>query len=255
VVAVEGGHRRALHDGDVIEVGPFRLTYEARSPAAVASGEPETAALARAMVRDLLAAIEPHGEGPVLEIGTGAGSAGRRVALPAPGRSLVIGRGESCDVALDDPDLSREHVRVNREWGGVTVSDLGSKNGTKVDGVAVAVGVERGLKDGERVEIGGTVIVLRDPAEAYLRKLAEPVPEPEAEPEAEAEAEAEPVVAAVAVRAASVPEPVPVNGAGAGVGAGAGASANPARRQWGSIVVALVVVAGAIAAIVALLSA
>lgn len=58
----------------------------------------------------------------------GGPDAGRVVAL---GRGeVVLGRGEGCDVAFDDPDVSRRHVQVGVGGGRVTVADLGSSNGT-----------------------------------------------------------------------------------------------------------------------------
>ena len=52
---------------------------------------------------------------------------------------VVLGRGDRADVRVDDPDLSREHLRlrVPHAPDGVTVTDLGSTNGTTVDGDAV----------------------------------------------------------------------------------------------------------------------
>jgi len=134
------GARRLLTDGDEIVVaGRFQLRFQAASPAdASPTGADATAALARAMVRDVLASLAEAAPEttPWLEV---AGSR-RRVELPAPGRSLVIGRGETCDVPLPDPDLSRDHARLTRGWSGTTVADLGSKNGTSVDGERILLG-------------------------------------------------------------------------------------------------------------------
>src|SRR3972149_3943150 len=90
-------------------------------------------ALARPMVRAALAALgraTPE-QSPTLEVVAGPAK-GRVIELPVPGREVVIGRGETCDVAIVDPDLSREQVRVRRDWAGAAVVDLGSKNGTFV---------------------------------------------------------------------------------------------------------------------------
>jgi ABC transport system ATP-binding/permease protein len=55
------------------------------------------------------------------------------IAFPA-GR-LTIGRDPSNDVALDDPNVSRFHAEVVREGDAVMLRDLGSRNGTRVDGI------------------------------------------------------------------------------------------------------------------------
>ncbi|WP_326800233.1 FHA domain-containing protein [Streptomyces sp. NBC_01808] len=54
------------------------------------------------------------------------------------GGQVRIGRSADADVPLDDPDVSRLHCALTvAPDGGVTVSDLGSTNGTTIDGVAV----------------------------------------------------------------------------------------------------------------------
>lgn len=60
------------------------------------------------------------------------------VALSVPGDRVVIGRDESCDLTVDDLLVSRQHVRLVRESQGVVVEDLGSRNGTFVDGERVS---------------------------------------------------------------------------------------------------------------------
>ena len=61
---------------------------------------------------------------------------GQRVALPEE-RAVYVGAGPGVDVVIDDPFISTRHatLRVGRQ--GVVVEDLGSKNGTWVDGVTV----------------------------------------------------------------------------------------------------------------------
>jgi len=47
---------------------------------------------------------------------------------------VTIGRGDSVDVRINDPHVSRVHALLWRDGSGVWVQDLGSANGTKVDG-------------------------------------------------------------------------------------------------------------------------
>ena len=46
---------------------------------------------------------------------------------------LVIGRHTSCDVVVDDPQVSRRHAVLERVAGGWTAADLGSRNGTTLN--------------------------------------------------------------------------------------------------------------------------
>ncbi len=59
-----------------------------------------------------------------------------RFDLPEGG-SVVVGRGADADVRIDNPAVSRSHCRLVRQGGHVRVEDLGSRNGTFVNGVRV----------------------------------------------------------------------------------------------------------------------
>lgn len=79
---------------------------------------------------------------------------GTRIGL-AGGRH-VVGRGPGADVVLADRSLSRRHLEVTVGAAGVSVADLGSSNGTYLDGVALDG--PRELPDGQTVEAGRTLI-------------------------------------------------------------------------------------------------
>lgn len=106
------------------------------------------------------------GAAPTLQIERGP-SGGATRALP-PEAALVIGRGDEAGWVILDEDLSRTHAEIRRGWDGVSVRDLGSKNGTRVEGAVVGpAGVE--LHDGARIELRNVELVFRDPAERHLR--------------------------------------------------------------------------------------
>lgn len=85
--------------------------------------------------------------------GTGAGSLvlgdGSRVELGA--NVVGIGRLADCDVVLDDPNASRRHAEVRSDGDGYLLADLGSTNGTLVNGQQVD---HRRLADGDVITIG-----------------------------------------------------------------------------------------------------
>ena len=56
--------------------------------------------------------------------------------VPLRGR-LVIGRGSDCDLVLDEPEMSRRHAVIENSGDGIYLRDLGSSNGTFVNGVQV----------------------------------------------------------------------------------------------------------------------
>src|SRR5262249_34230845 len=122
------------------------------------------------LVRSLLG----DGAAPSLEIERGP-HAGARRALPPPESRLIIGRGDEANWVILDEDLSRAHAEIRRGWDGVTVVDLGSKNGTRVDG-ARAGGGPAALRDGAALALGKVVFRFRDPAERHL--VGEPAATP-----------------------------------------------------------------------------
>jgi hypothetical protein len=83
-----------------------------------------------------------------------------RYRLGTAGSSCKIGRSVACDIVLDDPYAAAEHtVLVLLTDGRVAVNDLGSRNGTRVDGKLVA-GVPTEVTDGELI-IGRTRVRIR----------------------------------------------------------------------------------------------
>ena len=84
-----------------------------------------------------------------LSITSGLEGSSRRSLLDSP---CVAGRAAACDLVLDHPSVSRRHAELTRgDWGGWTVRDLGSRNGTLVNGVPVA---RHELRDGDVIGIG-----------------------------------------------------------------------------------------------------
>jgi diguanylate cyclase (GGDEF)-like protein len=77
---------------------------------------------------------------------------GLRYALGA--RPLVIGRGDHCDILIDDPSVSRNHARIEREPDGYFLIDLGSTNGIFVNDVLTP---RARLKDGDYLRIGNSI--------------------------------------------------------------------------------------------------
>jgi Protein of unknown function (DUF3662)/FHA domain len=90
------------------------------------------------------------------------GLAPAELVLPGGGRHqiggdpVVIGRLPDCDIVLNDPNVSRRHVEVVRVNDAFVVRDLGSTNGTKLNGVPVR---ESYLSTGDSITVGSTTLV------------------------------------------------------------------------------------------------
>jgi hypothetical protein len=72
-------------------------------------------------------------------------------------RPTRIGRSTECELVLRDPRVSRQHARVHARDGHIVLTDLGSTNGTRVNGQRVREVV---LGAGDRITMGDTVIVV-----------------------------------------------------------------------------------------------
>jgi Protein of unknown function (DUF3662)/FHA domain len=81
-------------------------------------------------------------------------SNGKRLVVGA--RGATIGRSRSCDIVLDDANVSRQHAEVRPRGGGWFVADLGSTNGVAVNGARVEQA--HALRPGDRIELGTTVL-------------------------------------------------------------------------------------------------
>ena len=75
------------------------------------------------------------------------------------GETLVVGRGPDCELPVTAERASRKHAEVRARESGDVVVDLGSTNGTLVNGAALTG--ERILADGDLVDVGGATILYR----------------------------------------------------------------------------------------------
>ncbi len=83
---------------------------------------------------------------------------GTSIATRRLGRRVLVGRAPTADVRIDDPAVSRLHARIEMRDDGVYVEDLGSRNGTTVNGV---LSEGQRLAAGDEVGIGAASIIFR----------------------------------------------------------------------------------------------
>ena len=75
--------------------------------------------------------------------------------LEFAGENLTLGRGEKCQLILDDDEISRLHATIIDRRGQFLLKDAGSANGTYLNGERIR---EAELKSGDRLELGGLII-------------------------------------------------------------------------------------------------
>jgi pSer/pThr/pTyr-binding forkhead associated (FHA) protein len=177
-VPLRRGQRAQIKDGDRIVIADFQLVVGIAADRVDWPAE-SSGSIGWRMAREVLERLGPGESQPFLEVLDGP-QAGVRLVLGEVGRTYVLGRAAQGDVRLDDVDLWRERAGLVREAEGVTMRDLGAEppvlvSGERVDG-------SRRLRDGERITLGESRLVFRDPAEGYLRALEAPEPQAAATP-------------------------------------------------------------------------
>jgi hypothetical protein len=72
---------------------------------------------------------------------------------------LVMGRSQETDVVLDDPYASEFHLRLVAQENGMMLHDLGSTNGTYVNGRRVSAPTQ--MRRGDTIQVGKTVMEIK----------------------------------------------------------------------------------------------
>lgn len=142
---------RSLRDGDIVDLGESRLRV------AVSAEDRPVGAHAPTPDRSL-----PNCPRLVLQNGEQQG-----LAFPLDRGVLTTGRHASNQIVLDDRQASRHHARFYLRDGMVSVSDLGSAHGTRVNGQAIHGTVT--LRPGDLIQIGTSLLRLEAPEAALDR--------------------------------------------------------------------------------------
>ena len=89
-------------------------------------------------------------------------------SFPLQDDRTIVGRVPTCNVVLPDHLVSRQHAEIRRESFGYVVRDLGSSNGTFVNGQRLSADESRPLRDGDTLRLGSSELQFHDPS-ATLR--------------------------------------------------------------------------------------
>ena len=147
--------RRAaeLRSGDVIHIGPRALRV--RLSGSDAENEIKIDGSAT------MTAMAGRRAGAPLEVVNDSRPDATPIVL-RPGLRLVVGRLAECDIFVEDPAVSRQHAAiVVAESGVVTVEDLDSRHGTRVNGQFVRSGRRLELGEGDVVQLGPRILRIR----------------------------------------------------------------------------------------------
>lgn len=144
-----------IHDGDELKIGDVEFQVEvliAEPEEALPEGIPE-------LPLEETYVMPTEEEFPWLMVSSGTG---RGTVFPLTKKKMEIGRAsrnKQWDIDLVDRSVSRPHAELTRRVDEWSLTDLGSANGTRVNGEDVTETVE--LKDGDVIEFGETVLIFR----------------------------------------------------------------------------------------------
>lgn len=214
---LEKGEKKLLRNGDIIELTRARITATIEDEK-VASIDPNegTQAIAAKAVQGILGRLgEARSEGPFFRMLVGPDE-GARFGLGGAQTEWTMGRSKDCEILLDDPNVSRRHAQVKKDWSGYVIADLGSKNGVLVNDKLIQK--PRRLKDKDEITIGPVKLVYIDPDAVLLDALKdvpgfqvdEPVDDEPSHMGAPEGPDGEAAAAQVAAEAAPAEPPKPV---------------------------------------------
>jgi hypothetical protein len=150
-----------IERGEGLDTGMFRVTAEVYTGGSEPAPAPSP--------YDQGPGYAPYGQGPQQggygppPMGGGPGRNARLVSndgrtYPLSVGSTVIGRGDQANLRLPDVGISRRHARLDFDGGQVVLTDLGSTNGTSVNGQRVSAVA---LNPGDMIQIGTTTLTFR----------------------------------------------------------------------------------------------
>ncbi|HEX2050767.1 MAG TPA: DUF3662 and FHA domain-containing protein [Actinomycetota bacterium] len=138
------------------------LTADAGAPAvSTRAASDEDASSTRAISTATAERLGLSQAGPALVVLDESGGAKERISITrAP---VTIGRLSTNDVVLSDPNVSRRHAELRRDGESWTIADLGSTNGTLVNGKDAT---DRPLSHGDRISFGTSELRFELPKDA-----------------------------------------------------------------------------------------
>jgi hypothetical protein len=159
-VPLDAGSRRLVMPGDEVQIGSVVIALEGDDPSLLPP-PPE----------DVQGVGDPRFDGPRVRVVEGA-NFGDELLLGAEGRQYVIGRAETCDLVLEDREVSREHVKLVRRGYSVFIQDQSSTRGSWLGRATVYPGATIEWSRPRMLKVGATVLSLELPD--AIRRAAPP---------------------------------------------------------------------------------
>jgi pSer/pThr/pTyr-binding forkhead associated (FHA) protein len=162
---LSAGRSKRLHDGDLIDVGAYVIAFRSGIALSQPTTMERTAELARRLFRRSQAGARVDVARLVVLSGP---CTGKSLDIPAPVSRSLVGRGESCQLVLPDPEIAPEHAELVHDLDGVLMRHVESKHALTINGQVVA---QRRLRDGDELLLGTTRLLFEEPAEEPIDAL------------------------------------------------------------------------------------
>jgi pSer/pThr/pTyr-binding forkhead associated (FHA) protein len=159
-VPLDPGARRLVTPGDEIQIGSVVVALEG-------DGDRDPAKDTHTIEAEILG--KKRAQGPCIRVVEGSNN-GEELVLKEEGREYLVGRGASCDLVLEDREVSREHVKLVRRGFAIYVQDLSSTRGSWLGRSSVYSGSLMEWARPRMLRVGATVLSLELPEE--LRRVA-----------------------------------------------------------------------------------
>ncbi len=150
-VPLDAGQRRLVMPGDEVQIGSVVLALEDDAPASVAASN-------HLVEIPALTATRP----PRVRVAEGQ-NVGAELYLVEEGREYVVGRAPSCDLVLEDREVSREHLKLVRQGYVVHIRDQSSTRGSWLGRSTVYPGATIEWTRPRMLRVGATVLALSVP--------------------------------------------------------------------------------------------
>lgn len=160
---------RMLRSGDLLRLGRVWLEVRMEHVPITMSQKLVTRDIALGLVASALSA---QGTSAGARVWVQSGPDPKAELLIGPGdREYIVGRGAGVDLPLEDPDLSRRQLAIARRGAAIVVRDLGSKNGSFLDGTRLEPKKETPWPLEAVLTLGETELVYEDPVALALSEL------------------------------------------------------------------------------------
>ncbi|HTU62153.1 MAG TPA: FHA domain-containing protein [Polyangiales bacterium] len=158
---------KKLHDGDLLELGNYVLSFHTGVVMTEPMSAERTAELARRLWREAQSARGVKLDAPSLRVVNGPRAGTRMEIPPAPSR-LHIGSHEGCQMQLPEAVLARETLEVVHDVEGVLIRSVSGDSLIQLSGHRYKA---RRLRDRDELQVGTTRLVFEEPAQVEIDSL------------------------------------------------------------------------------------